>query len=56
MVRIDFIVTPKGKPYMIEVNSIPGMSTGSIIPKQLKAMGMTVAQLYDIIIAETLGR
>jgi len=53
MVRIDFIVTPAGIPYMIEVNSIPGMSSGSIIPKQLRAMGMTIAQVYDIIIGES---
>ena len=35
---------------MIEVNSIPGMSSGSIIPKQLVAAGMSVGELYDIII------
>ncbi len=36
VVRVDFIVTPEGKPYMIEINSIPGMSAGSIVPKQAK--------------------
>ncbi|MEG1622083.1 MAG: D-alanine--D-alanine ligase [Alistipes sp.] len=53
VVRIDFIVTADGTPYMIEVNSIPGMSAGSIVPKQVHAAGMTLAQLYDIIIADT---
>lgn len=53
VVRIDFIVTPQGKPYMIEVNSIPGMSGGSIVPKQVKCMGMTLGELYDIIIRDT---
>ena len=53
MVRVDFIVTPEGKPYFIELNSIPGMSPGSIVPKQVKAMGMTMGQLYDIVIADT---
>ena len=56
VVRVDFIVTPEGKPYFIELNSIPGMSPGSIVPKQVKAMGMTMGQLYDIIIADTCTR
>ena len=42
VVRVDFIVTPEGRPYFIELNSIPGMSAGSIVPKQVRAMGMTL--------------
>ncbi len=53
VVRVDFIVTPEGKPYFIELNSIPGMSPGSIVPKQVRSMGMTMGQLYDLIIADT---
>lgn len=56
VVRIDFIVTDAGEPYMIEINSIPGMSSGSIVPKQVRAMGMTLGELYDIVIADTLKR
>jgi len=26
VVRVDFIVTPEGKPYMIEINSIPDLA------------------------------
>ena len=33
IVRVDFIVTPEGRPYLIEINTIPGMSAGSIVPK-----------------------
>ena len=53
VVRVDFIVTPSGKPYLIELNSIPGMSEGSIVPKQAREMGMSLGELYDIIIADT---
>ena len=53
VVRVDFIVTPDGRPYFIELNSIPGMSAGSIFPKQVRAMGMTLGELYDIVIADT---
>ena len=54
IVRIDFIVTPAGEPYMIEINSIPGMSSGSIVPKQVREAGMTLGELYDIVIADSL--
>lgn len=56
LVRVDFIVTPEGTPYMIEINSIPGMSEGSIVPKQIRAAGMTVGEVYDLIIADTCGK
>lgn len=53
VVRVDFIVTPEGSPYFIELNSIPGMSAGSIVPKQVRAMGMTLGELFDIVIDDT---
>lgn len=53
VVRVDFIVNEAGEPYFIELNSIPGMSAGSIVPKQVRAMGMTLGELYDIIIEDT---
>ena len=56
IVRIDFIVTDNGEPYMIEVNSIPGMSSGSIVPKQVREAGMTLGELYDIVIEDSLKR
>ncbi|MEG1863758.1 MAG: D-alanine--D-alanine ligase [Alistipes sp.] len=51
--RVDFIVTPDGQPYLIEINSIPGMSAGSIVPKQARVMGLSLGELYDLIIADT---
>ena len=53
VVRVDFIVTPEGRPYFIELNSIPGMSAGSIVPKQVRAMGMTLGELFDNLIDDT---
>lgn len=44
--RTDFIIAD-GKAYLLEVNTVPGMSPHSIIPKQLKAMGISVADMYD---------
>lgn len=56
VVRIDFIVKPDGNPCLVEVNAIPGMSPGSIVPKQAKAMGISLGELFDIVIADTCGR
>ncbi len=53
LVRIDFMVLKDGRPVMIEINSIPGMSAGSIVPKQAASVGMPLGELFDLIIAET---
>lgn len=53
IVRIDFIVTEQGVPYMIEINAIPGMSAASIVPKQVEAAGITLGQLYDMVINDS---
>ena len=55
IVRIDFIVTEEGKAYLIEVNSIPGMSSGSIVPKQARTAGITLGELYDKVIRDTMA-
>ena len=55
VVRIDFIIRGE-KPYMIEVNTIPGMSAHSIIPQQARCMGMGIGELYDLIIEDTSNR
>ncbi len=53
VVRIDFILSESGEPYLIEINSIPGMSTGSLIPQQIRAAGMSVGEFFDIVIEDT---
>ena len=53
IVCIDFIITEEGKAYLIEVNAIPGMSSGSIVPKQARTAGISLGELYDKVIADT---
>ncbi|MDR0953841.1 MAG: D-alanine--D-alanine ligase [Rikenellaceae bacterium] len=53
VVRIDYIIQ-QGTPFLIEINTVPGMSAGSIIPKQAAAIGMTLTELFDKIISDTL--
>ena len=50
--RVDFIIQ-SGIPYMIEINTVPGMSAGSIIPKQAAAIGMSLTELFNQIISDT---
>ena len=50
--RVDFIICG-GVPYMIEINTVPGMSAGSIIPKQAAAAGMGLTELFNLIISDT---
>lgn len=51
VVRIDFIYdTNKGVPFMLEVNTVPGQSEASVIPQQVKAMGMSLTDFYSAVI------
>ncbi|MEO5984638.1 MAG: D-alanine--D-alanine ligase, partial [Ferruginibacter sp.] len=53
IVRIDFIYEPeKKKPYLLEINSVPGQSTASLVPQQVVAMGWSLKQFYSALIEE----
>ncbi len=53
MSRIDYIIKD-GEHYMLEVNSVPGLSEESIIPQQARALGLSLEQLFEISIEEAL--
>lgn len=53
MSRIDYIIKD-GEYYMLEVNSVPGLSEESIIPQQARALGLSLEQLFEISIEEAL--
>jgi D-alanine-D-alanine ligase len=56
VVRVDFIYNEqKGLPYMLEVNTVPGQSAASVIPQQVKAMGVSLQDFYTSIIEESLN-
>jgi D-alanine-D-alanine ligase len=57
MVRIDFIYNEAdSQPYLLEINTIPGQSEASIIPQQVRAMGLTLKDFYTSLIEEALSR
>ncbi|HCB63243.1 MAG: D-alanine--D-alanine ligase [Bacteroidetes bacterium GWF2_43_63] len=53
VVRFDYIHNGT-HPVFLEVNTIPGMSSASIVPQQARAAGIQESELYDIIIENAL--
>lgn len=51
--RVDFIIHDNA-PYMIEVNTVPGLSAESLIPQQAVAAGYTLPQFFSDWIAHAL--
>jgi D-alanine-D-alanine ligase len=48
--RSDLIVTPKRGVYFLEVNTLPGLTEHSLLPKSLEAVGTTLTQFLDHVI------
>ncbi len=49
MSRVDYIVQD-GKPYLIEVNTIPGLSEESILPQQVVCSGMELKEFFGMLV------
>ncbi len=43
--RVDFRLSPEGKPYVLELNSIPGFTATSLLPKAAQAAGIDFSEL-----------
>ncbi len=52
--RADFIIQD-GQPYLIEINTVPGLSEQSIIPQQVRESGITLSSFFNQWVAKTLG-
>ena len=56
VVRIDFIYNAEqNRPYMLEINTIPGQSDASVIPQQVRAKGWELKDFYSRIVEQALG-
>ncbi len=49
--RADFMLDAAGKPWLLEMNTSPGMTTHSLVPMGAKAAGMTYAELCVAILS-----
>ncbi len=47
--RADFRLTPEGEAYILEVNTAPGMTATSLVPKAAKAKGISMAEFVKAI-------
>lgn len=54
--RADFLLDEKGDIYCLEVNTLPGMTAASLLPKEAKAAGISYSELCEWIISKSLER
>jgi D-alanine-D-alanine ligase len=52
--RVDLFVDREERPWLIEVNTVPGMTGHSLVPMAAKAVGIDFPQLVWDILAQTL--
>ncbi len=52
--RVDFMLDAAGKPWLLEANTSPGMTSHSLVPMAAKAAGMSFAELVVTILEQTL--
>jgi D-alanine-D-alanine ligase len=54
--RVDFILDENYNPYVLEVNTIPGLLKGSNLPLEANAIGLTYEELIFEILKTSLNR
>lgn len=52
--RSDFIIDEDGKPWFLEVNTLPGMTPTSLVPQEAAAVGISYADLCEMIVEDAL--
>ena len=56
-VRVDFVLEDRRKPYILEINTNPGMTDQSDLPAEAKAMGINFEDLVEkILLTAKLGK
>jgi D-alanine-D-alanine ligase len=48
--RVDFMISSDGQAHLLEVNSVPGMTSHSLVPMAAKAIGMDFPELCNAIL------
>ncbi len=54
--RVDFILAGDGEPYVLEINTIPGMTEASLLPEAAGVAGIGYGELCERIIELSLAR
>ena len=54
IVRVDYIIK-ENTAYFLEINTVPGMSSESLVPKQVEYLNLSLADLFSKVIDEKLN-
>lgn len=47
LARVDLILDRYGRAWVLEVNTVPGFTDHSLVPKSAQKMGLTLGELYE---------
>jgi D-alanine-D-alanine ligase len=54
--RVDFVVDQDERPWCLEANALPGMTSNSLLPKAARAAGVSFSELCDRIASLAVAR
>ncbi|MEY2664207.1 MAG: hypothetical protein RIT04_15 [Candidatus Parcubacteria bacterium] len=54
--RTDFIISPRRGIYILETNTLPGLTEASLVPKALHAVGVSIRDFLDHLITLAIAR
>lgn len=54
--RTDFIVTKEGRPQILEINTLPGLTATSLVPDACASIGISYEALVDRLVGYALAR
>jgi D-alanine-D-alanine ligase len=55
-VRVDFRITARGRPYVLEINTVPGMTETSLLPMAAAQAGIDYDELTERILESAIAR
>ena len=54
--RVDFRMDPKGRPFVLEINTVPGMTETSLLPMAARAAKLSYEALVEAILMSAMER
>ncbi len=54
--RTDFMVSKEGRPYILEINALPGLSPSSLLPDECASQGIGYEALIDRLVNYAIAR
>ena len=51
LARVDLLLSEENRPYVIELNAVPGMTETSLVPDAARALGIEFPELCERILA-----